>query len=189
MNDSGTIVGTVELFAGDYAGFLISSTATPEPSSFVISALGIAIVASLRRALSRRNRGRLLLGRNSNLNSAVEYACQALSIDDQRRTFAPVLWADDPRIEQVWFAGAHSNVGGGYPKQGMSLVTLDWMLQKAHDRSGLRLLTSDRLFCREHANVDDKLYAPRSVFDNSRSLLVGSVGPPARLKKDSRLAT
>jgi hypothetical protein len=96
------------------------------------------------------------------LNSAVEYACQALSIDDQRRTFAPVLWADDPRIEQVWFAGAHSNVGGGYPKQGMSLVTLDWMLQKAHDRSGLRLLTSDRLFCREHANVDDKLYDPRA---------------------------
>ena len=29
-------------------------------------------------------------------------------------------------MEQVWFAGVHSNIGGGYPKQGMSLVPLDW---------------------------------------------------------------
>jgi len=31
----------------------------------------------------------------------------------------------DPRIEQVWFAGCHANVGGGYEKQGLSLVALD----------------------------------------------------------------
>src|SRR5205085_7436620 len=63
--------------------------------------------------------------------------------------------------EQVWFGGAHSNVGGGYPKQGMSLVTLDWMLQKAAAR-GLRVLSRDREFYHEHTNVDDKLYDPRS---------------------------
>jgi hypothetical protein len=34
--------------------------------------------------------------------------------------------------------GAHSNVGGGYPKQGMSLVALDWMLAHA-EVAGLRL--------------------------------------------------
>lgn len=64
-------------------------------------------------------------------------------------------------IEQVWFAGAHSNVGGGYPKQGVSLVALDWMMQKAQE-AGLRFVGTDRALYREHANVDDKLYDSRA---------------------------
>ena len=74
-----------------------------------------------------------------------------------------MLWDEsagtDARIEQVWFAGAHSNVGGGYPKQGMSLVTLEWMIRQA-EQAGLRVLASDCTLYREHANVDDKLYDP-----------------------------
>ena len=99
------------------------------------------------------------------LGPSVERACHALAIDDQRHSFHPLLWGQgpepDPRIEQVWFAGAHSNVGGGYPKQGVSLVALDWMLQKAEE-AGVRLLPDDRRFYREHANVDDKVYDPRA---------------------------
>jgi uncharacterized protein (DUF2235 family) len=92
----------------------------------------------------------------------VDHACQALSLDDERQTFYPLLWEHDSRIEQVWFAGCHSNVGGGYEKQGMSLVSLDWMMRQAEARGGLRLLASDRKLYREHANVDDKLYDPRA---------------------------
>jgi uncharacterized protein (DUF2235 family) len=95
------------------------------------------------------------------LNDSVLKACQALSIDDERLSFHPVLWANDPRIKQVWFAGVHSNVGGGYPKQGMSLVALDWMMQQA-SVNDLRFLPEDRELYREHANVDDKLYNSRS---------------------------
>ncbi len=99
------------------------------------------------------------------LSRRVERACQALALDDERAAFAPELWDHDEehpdRIDQVWFAGAHSNVGGGYPKQGMSLVALDWMLHKAR-ASGLRLLEDDRLYCCDHANADDQLYNPRA---------------------------
>ncbi len=83
------------------------------------------------------------------LTPIVQRACQALSIDDQRESFRPLLWRQAPedvdRIEQVWFAGAHSNVGGGYPKQGMSLVALDWMLAEAHRAGGhgLRIVEDD----------------------------------------------
>ncbi len=68
------------------------------------------------------------------------------------------------RISQVWFAGAHSNVGGGYPKQGMSLVALDWLLTEAERAGGhgLRFNASERQSFREHASVDDKLYDSRS---------------------------
>ncbi|HYA18554.1 MAG TPA: DUF2235 domain-containing protein [Bryobacteraceae bacterium] len=101
------------------------------------------------------------------LVACADYACQALSLDDERRVFQPLLWdqsapADAARIEQVWFAGCHSNVGGGYEKQGMSLVSLEWMMRQAERRGGLRLLASDLRLYREHANVDDKLYDPRA---------------------------
>ncbi|HJZ76014.1 MAG TPA: DUF2235 domain-containing protein [Vicinamibacterales bacterium] len=114
------------------------------------------------------------------LSPMVRRACQALAIDDQRESFAPLLWHEQPgdasRITQVWFAGAHSNVGGGYPKQGMSLVALDWLLSEAERRlepapgeaadaptlKGLRIYASERQSFREHASVDDKLYDPRA---------------------------
>jgi uncharacterized protein (DUF2235 family) len=106
------------------------------------------------------------------LSGIVDRACHALAIDDERQTFHPLMWTERPedagRVSQVWFAGAHSNVGGGYPKQGMSFVALDWMLDQAaqagrpFNQHGLRLNASDRDWFREHASVDDKLYDPRT---------------------------
>jgi uncharacterized protein (DUF2235 family) len=100
--------------------------------------------------------------RAHDLGRSVKRACHALSIDDPRLAFAPVLWhGQDPRIDQVWFAGVHSNVGGGYPKQGMSLVALDWMLAEAQN-AGLRTQRLDRELFRGHATVDDMMYDPRA---------------------------
>jgi uncharacterized protein (DUF2235 family) len=95
------------------------------------------------------------------LSDLVDWAAQALSIDEARAAFQPVLWEAKPNIEQVWFSGVHSNVGGGYPKQGMSLVTLDWMIEKARAH-GLRILADDRNDYWEHGNVDDKMYDSRA---------------------------
>ena len=109
---------------------------------------------------------------DSYLTPIVDCARHALAIDEQREAFRPVLWRERPgdraRIEQVWFAGSHSNVGGGYPKQGMSLVALDWMLSHAQragarfGQDGLRLNAADRDGLRSHASVDDKLYDSRA---------------------------
>jgi uncharacterized protein (DUF2235 family) len=105
---------------------------------------------------------------NLELSASVDHAAHALAVDDERQSFHPLLWDESkPRknpqqiLEQVWFAGAHSNVGGGYPKQGMSLVALDWIMSRA-EYAGLRLVAEDRRYYHEHANVDDKLYNPRS---------------------------
>ncbi|MDZ7778985.1 MAG: DUF2235 domain-containing protein [Gemmatimonadota bacterium] len=103
---------------------------------------------------------------NRKLSPRVKKGCQALAIDDERHTFHPVLWdqegeEDDTRIVQVWFAGVHSNVGGGYPKQGLSLVSLDWMMTEA-EAAGLHFLASRRNDYRFAQNVHDKLYDSRS---------------------------
>ena len=99
------------------------------------------------------------------LNLSVGHACHAVALDEQRESFAPVLWnerkTEQPeRIEQVWFSGVHSNVGGGYPRQGMSLVALDWIMSRA-EQHGLRFVPAERLIYRYHADVDDKMYDSR----------------------------
>ena len=39
--------------------------------------------------------------------------------------------SDGQVLEQVWFAGVHSNVGGSYPQTGLSDIALLWMMAKA----------------------------------------------------------
>jgi uncharacterized protein (DUF2235 family) len=99
------------------------------------------------------------------LTPQVACARHALSIDDERRSFHPTMWdeqgAAPGQIEQVWFSGVHANVGGGYPKQGMSLVALNWMMTQAED-CGLRFIESDRESIRAHWDVNDKLYDSRA---------------------------
>jgi uncharacterized protein (DUF2235 family) len=72
---------------------------------------------------------------DQDLSPLVDRACQAIAVDDERHTFHPVLWnergtEDSERIAQVWFAGMHSNVGGGYPDDDLARVTLQWMLSQ-----------------------------------------------------------
>ncbi len=67
------------------------------------------------------------------LSSTVKHAFHALAIDERRADFKPCLW-DGPNTDdrrQVWFPGAHSDVGGGYPETGLSDCALTWMMTKA----------------------------------------------------------
>lgn len=103
---------------------------------------------------------------DNSLSDKVEYACHALSIDDKRRTFLPVLWRensskDAERIKQVWFSGVHSNVGGGYPKQGLAWISLEWMMLEAK-LAGLRFTAEDVEQFTENKNAHDKIYDSRS---------------------------
>lgn len=67
----------------------------------------------------------------------VEVGLHALGIDEHRRPFVPTFWTIakgvSPRghVEQTWFAGAHCNVGGGYPDSGLSDLALIWMIARA----------------------------------------------------------
>jgi uncharacterized protein (DUF2235 family) len=75
------------------------------------------------------------------LHPCVERACHAVSIDERRAQFKSTLWTNpdgsfrpnDAQVEQVWFAGVHSDVGGGYQECDLSDITLSWMMQKARE--------------------------------------------------------
>jgi uncharacterized protein (DUF2235 family) len=77
------------------------------------------------------------------LSSRVENALHALAIDERRKPFAPTLWEQPVEdmgknwLEQAWFPGVHSNVGGGYPDSGLSDIALRWMVERVKDRCPL----------------------------------------------------
>jgi len=76
------------------------------------------------------------------LNKEIRHAYHAVAIDEQRSTFDVSLWAvtsasDDQTVEQVWFAGVHSDVGGGYKERHHSDIAFKWMLDKIRDKVDL----------------------------------------------------
>lgn len=92
---------------------------------------------------------------NFRLSKSVEHAYHALAIDDERKTFHPVLWTReaDPgqTIRQVWFSGMHTDVGGGYPSQELSDIPLMWLTQQAM-KHGLLLYPEHKVSIRENAD-------------------------------------
>ena len=82
---------------------------------------------------------------------ACRHVYHALAMDERRSEFFPTLYTDPRRdgrarrsardrletLEQVWFRGAHADVGGGYARRELSDITLGWMMD-AMARHGLR---------------------------------------------------
>lgn len=66
------------------------------------------------------------------LSPRVAHGRQALAIDENRRDFEPTLWTSRTGVQQVWFAGSHADVGGGYTHTGLSDIALQWMIDEAH---------------------------------------------------------
>jgi uncharacterized protein (DUF2235 family) len=83
---------------------------------------------------------------DTRLSKIVDYAYHAIAIDERRKAYAPAVWterkADETHeVEQRWFIGAHSNVGGGYEElkpDTLANLTLRWMQDKA-EAAGLKL--------------------------------------------------
>ncbi|HJU37185.1 MAG TPA: DUF2235 domain-containing protein [Gaiellaceae bacterium] len=97
-----------------------------------VGALGIPIDGFRLPLLSK-----LWRFHDTDLSRYVLNAYHALAIDERRRPFRPTVWHQQPgaqgqTLEQVWFAGVHSDVGGGYSDTDLSEIPLLWMAEKAN---------------------------------------------------------
>jgi len=65
------------------------------------------------------------------IGSNMLYARHAMAIDEKRDNFEPAIWKQRPRVDikQVWFAGVHSDVGGGYTPDKGGIVAADYPLE------------------------------------------------------------
>ena len=72
---------------------------------------------------------------DTELSKIVDYAYHAVAIDEERPDFCPTLWTkikpENIEVEQRWFVGVHSNVGGGYQRDPLPDKPLRWLQEKA----------------------------------------------------------
>ena len=122
-----------------------------------VGALGIPLGA-LGKVFNRKHRFH-----DVSLSRIVENAYQALAIDEKRGPFQPALWERHPQaakqaLEQRWFAGVHTNIGGGNADSRQSDRTLLWMMSKAQT-CGLEF---------------DPVFIARSIGDNTAGAIPDS---------------
>jgi len=109
---------------------------------------------------------------NDELGQHVEYAFQALAIDEQRSPFEAIVWQQPPAAPaaqvlcQMWFAGVHSDIGGGYSDHGDGDATLLWIASELLSNNLLDLDTAQlaREFDRTYAYGRGKLHKSMTLF-------------------------
>jgi uncharacterized protein (DUF2235 family) len=90
---------------------------------------------------------------DTTLSRYVRNAFHAVAIDERREPFKPTLWvqqqdAGDQTLVQMFFAGVHCDVGGGYREPELSELALVWMADNARGcglafRTGHLVVTQD----------------------------------------------
>ncbi|KAF8441143.1 hypothetical protein BGX38DRAFT_1331974 [Terfezia claveryi] len=112
---------------------------------------------------------------DTRLHWGIENVFHALALDEYRLTFGPTLFylpTDDMkpkwfkaqeqpgkkekiRLRQCWFAGAHTDIGGGYASSHQSNITLAWMIDNCK-RLGFLTFNADTHWDLEHINQGRK---------------------------------
>jgi len=71
---------------------------------------------------------------DTTLDNHIKYAFQALALDEKRAPFYPSIWERPEdcttQLKQVWFAGVHTNIGGGCVDEASSNISLAWMMDQ-----------------------------------------------------------
>ncbi len=116
---------------------------------------------------------------DSKLASCVTHARQALAIDEQRHDFTPAIWQQYDRetqsLKQRWFAGVHSNIGGGYVNDGLANITWRWMIKEAQDRlTGFAINPAFQGFYRGY--IQDELMQSKTWFYQVKDFLMRRQG-------------
>lgn len=124
-------------------------------------------------------------------NPSVEIFRQAIAIDERRRMFRLNSWRQPQTfksnpfndknwkpqdIKQVWFAGVHSDVGGGYPETDsqLSKFPLLWMINEAK-AAGLKINTAmvNYLVLGKRRRDSERRYEPPKVDGKVHQSLTG----------------
>ncbi|KAE8312412.1 hypothetical protein BDV41DRAFT_588917 [Aspergillus transmontanensis] len=100
---------------------------------YTIKIIGVWDTVAFHNNFASRLFGEKLELPNTVLSPDVEYAFQALALDEDRNAYQPVIWhlpKNHGRQEllQVWFSGHHSDIGGGTEEPRLSDIALAWMV-------------------------------------------------------------
>jgi uncharacterized protein (DUF2235 family) len=79
---------------------------------------------------------------DTKLSNKVQNGFHAMAVDELRLDFPVTAWDSRAGIKQVWFVGAHADVGGGYSaaESRLSDIALEWIMKQLAE-VGVRLAT------------------------------------------------
>ncbi|ATX81236.1 Uncharacterized alpha/beta hydrolase domain (DUF2235) [Mariprofundus ferrinatatus] len=154
----------------------------PDPLSLLIKTIS-PVVESITNVIAPHS------FYNYDLTDNLRYAYHAMAIDDERAAFWPELWIEErihkvsgkkdakTTVEQVWFSGMHSNVGGGYGRAGIANVALYWMMKRPgleelhfNDLAGSPDIAPEKELAATSVESDSHNHAIDKVFDESHAL-------------------
>ncbi|KAH7328448.1 hypothetical protein B0I35DRAFT_486469 [Stachybotrys elegans] len=124
---------------------------------------------------------------DTNLSDRIEHAFHALALDETRGPYSPAVWERLPAnkhttdLRQVWFPGGHGNCGGGSEDQGLTNLTLTWMMdQMASIGVEFDTPSLDRIFNRtagyygQHDSLLDRMrgkkWAVDAIYDKNKPI-------------------
>lgn len=124
---------------------------------------------------------------DTNLNPEVKFAYQAIAIDERRKDFPITMWneknlAPGQTMEQVWFAGVHSNVGGWYANRDLSSIALHWMMTKAK-AAGMQIDDTKLAAVAALRKPDGKIHESFEKFWKFRGSRVRQIPPKSRVHR------
>ncbi|PKX89220.1 T6SS phospholipase effector Tle1-like catalytic domain-containing protein [Aspergillus novofumigatus IBT 16806] len=113
--------------------------------------VGVWDTVGFQKAWLGRDSGEKLELRNTILHENVRCAYHALSLDEERTAFQPIVWHIPHKNEgqemlQVWFSGVHTDVGGGDENPRLSNITLAWMIAQCMKHKQLSFDIEEYLF-------------------------------------------
>ena len=101
------------------------------------------------------------------LPGIVRHACHAMSYNERRAIFPLTRFApNEPNVEEVWFLGSHTDIGGGYETRGLADRSLEWMIEKVN-KHGLPVI---------YGPIEDDTANHAVRFNDSFSILQGIGG-------------
>lgn len=92
---------------------------------------------------------KLNIFKNLDVSPKVAQVVHCVSIDESRDPFIPTLCNKANHVEEVWFAGVHADLGGGYRHNQLSKIPMAYMLDK------LQATVSENPICFEKQKLDD----------------------------------
>lgn len=105
-------------------------------------------------------------------NKDIAIGRHAVAIDERRCFYRQNLWPAanaGQDLQQFWFAGVHSDIGGGYREEesGLSKITLQWMIEEARQAG---LLFHYFKVQRILGKTDSRFTIPDAAADSHKSL-------------------
>lgn len=121
---------------------------------------------------------KLNLFKNLELSKNVKQAVHCVAIDESREPFIPTLCNKAAHVDEVWFAGVHTDIGGGYKYAELGKISLEYMVSKLNATLAETPISYDEAELRKHTEYsldDDKIrmhYHGEGIKHNPREIYV-----------------